>query len=183
MRPLILALNPSMDVEWRVARTQWEEKNAVLSERRWPGGKGVNVARWLRFLGAKPRLLLPLGGPTGAELKAQLRRENITAQIIPVREPTRVNVIVTPIVGRQLRFNPAGPKLSASEWIRLIKSVEARLNQTSVLILSGSLPREAPTQVYARLVRRARRSSVRTLLDCDGAAFAAGVRAVASQSS
>jgi len=177
MRPLILALNPSIDAEWRVARVQWEEKNPVLSERRWPGGKGVNVARWLRFLGAQPRLLLPLGGPTGAELKAQLRHENITAQIIPVREPTRVNVIVTPIVGRQLRFNPAGPKLSAAEWIRIFQSVERRLKQTSLLILSGSLPREAPTNTYARLVRCARRSNVRTLLDCDGAAFAAGVKA------
>ena len=176
MRPLILALNPSIDAEWRVARTLWEEKNNVLSERRWPGGKGVNVARWLGFLGGKPRLLLPLGGSTGAELSAQLRREKISSQIIPVQESTRVNVIVTPNVGRQLRFNPAGPKLSAAEWRRIFQSVQARLPQASLLILSGSLPREAPLTVYARLVRQAHGAKVRTLLDCDGAAFAAAVK-------
>lgn len=177
MRPLILALNPSIDAEWRVARTQWEEKNPVLSERRWPGGKGVNVSRWLRFLGGQPRLLLPLGGPTGAELRRELRREKFDLQVIPLRESTRVNVIVTPTVGRQLRFNPAGPKLSASEWRQIYQAIETRLTQTSVLILSGSLPREAPANVYARLIRQARRANVKTLLDCDGAAFAAGVKA------
>ncbi len=177
MRPLILALNPSIDAEWRVTRTLWEEKNIVVSERRWPGGKGVNVARWLRFLGCHPCLLLPLGGPTGAELAHQLRHEKITAQIFPIRESTRVNVIVTPTSGRQLRFNPVGPKLSAADWRRLFKTVELQLTKTSVLILSGSLPREASAEVYARLVRLANRARVKTLLDCDGAALAAAVEA------
>ena len=61
-RPVVLALNPSVDVEWQVDHVRWEEKNNVLRERRWAGGKGVNVARWLRYLGAKPELILPLGG-------------------------------------------------------------------------------------------------------------------------
>ena len=176
MRPLILALNPSIDAEWRVARTRWEEKNPVLSERRWPGGKGVNVARWLRFLGGQPRLLLPLGGRTGVELRQELRRQKLDLRVIPLREPTRVNVIVTPAVGRQLRFNPAGPKLTAAEWGRIFQTVATRLPQTSVLILSGSLPREAPANVYSRLIRQAHRANVRTLLDCDGAPLAAAVK-------
>src|SRR5690349_18704774 len=58
---LILALNPSIDAEWRVNDVLWEEKNNVQSERRWAGGKGINVARWLKHIGGKPRLLLPLG--------------------------------------------------------------------------------------------------------------------------
>ena len=44
---LVIALNPSIDVEWTVPSVRWEEKNTILSERRWAGGKGVNVARWL----------------------------------------------------------------------------------------------------------------------------------------
>jgi fructose-1-phosphate kinase PfkB-like protein len=45
-----------------------EEENNVHSERRWAGGKGLNVARWLKQLDGIPQLLLPLGGQTGAEL-------------------------------------------------------------------------------------------------------------------
>src|SRR5688572_8928172 len=72
---LILALNPSIDAEWRVGDLLWEEKNNVQSARRWAGGKGINVARWLKHLGGKPQLLLPLGGTTGAELAGCLRAE------------------------------------------------------------------------------------------------------------
>src|SRR5688572_23205770 len=111
MRSLIVALNPSIDAEWQVNDVFWEEKNNVQSERRWAGGKGINVARWLKHLGGRPRLILPLGGKTGDELAGYLRREKINARIIPLREPTRVNVIVSTNKGRQMRFNPLGPKL------------------------------------------------------------------------
>ena len=50
--PLVLSLNPAVDAEWRVDRVRWEEKNVLESETRWAGGKGINVARWLRHLGS-----------------------------------------------------------------------------------------------------------------------------------
>ena len=49
-KTLIFSLNPAVDVEWIVPKVLWEEKNNILSERRWAGGKGVNVARWFRLL-------------------------------------------------------------------------------------------------------------------------------------
>src|SRR6185436_6061427 len=106
MRILVLALNPSIDAEWRVDDVLWEEKNNVQSERRWAGGKGINVARWLRYLGGKPQLLLPLGGSTGNELASYLRAEKIPSKIIRLGQASRVNVIVTTGQGRQMRFNP-----------------------------------------------------------------------------
>src|SRR5258706_3182699 len=116
MSALILALNPSIAAEWRVDDVLWEEKNNVQSERHWAGGKGINVARWLKFLSGKPLLLLPLGGQPGAELAGDLRDEKIPASIIRLGDATRVNVIVTTNAGRQMRFNPLGPKLSRKEW-------------------------------------------------------------------
>jgi len=197
MPALVLALNPSIDAEWRVDDVLWEEKNSVQSERRWAGGKGINVARWLKHLGGQPQLFLPLGGKTGDELAGYLREEKIPAHIIRLREPTRVNVIVTTTGGRQMRFNPLGPKLSQREWGAFLKSVERNLKRMraaqggvrhsvraarsfawlGLLILSGSLPRGLPVTAYARLIRLAHRFGVRTLLDCDGPALAAAVKA------
>ena len=127
MFALILALNPSIDAEWRVEDVLWEEKNNVHSERRWAGGKGINVARWLKQLGGKPQLLLPLGGQTGLELGGYLQAENLPANIIRLREPTRVNVILTTNGGRQMRFNPLGPKLSPREWRGILNGVKREL--------------------------------------------------------
>lgn len=174
---LILALNPSIDAEWRVADVLWEEKNNVLSERRWAGGKGINVARWLKYLCGKPELLLPLGGQSGAELAGYLRREKISEHIVPLREPTRVNVIVSTKRGRQMRFNPLGPKVAPREWAKIFSTLKAQLGRANLLVLSGSLPRGLPDNVYAVLIRLAHRFGVRTLLDCDGVPFKAAVSA------
>jgi 1-phosphofructokinase family hexose kinase len=177
MSALILALNPSIDAEWQVDEVQWEEKNIVRSERRWAGGKGINVARWLRYLGGEPGLLLPLGAGTGAELEAYLHGEKLRAKIVPLSEATRVNVVVTTRSSGQLRFNPVGPELSREEWNHVNRAVTRNLKRFRLLILSGSLPRGVPATAYAGLVRLARRAGVNTLLDCDGQAFAAGVKA------
>jgi len=177
MAALILALNPSIDAEWRVADVVWEEKNNVQSERRWAGGKGINVARWLKHLGGKPKLLLPLGGQSGQELTGYLRREKISALMVPLREATRVNVIVSTEAGRQIRFNPFGPTVAPQEWRKLLKNFTAQLASANLLVLSGSLPRGLPNNVYAGLIHLAHRSGVRTLLDCDGAPFVAALGA------
>lgn len=177
MATLVLALNPSIDAEWNVAEVRWEEKNVVQSERRWAGGKGVNVARWLHHLGGRPRLILPLGGVTGRELARQLRREKLAAGIVRLRQATRVNVIVTPGKGRQLRFNPLGPKLNLREWRGVFRNIKTALASVDCLVLSGSLPREAPSEIYAQAIKLARRAQRRVLLDCDGAPLTAALAA------
>lgn len=171
-RILVVALNPSIDAEWRVDDVLWEEKNNVQSERRWAGGKGINVARWLKHLGCKSKLILPLGGRTGDEMAGHLRKEKISTQIIPLREATRVNVIVTTRRGRQMRFNPAGPQLSAQELRDALLRVKRELPASSLLILSGSLPRGVEPLAYRTLIQLARQHGVKTLLDCDGFTFA-----------
>ena len=178
MKPiLVVALNPSVDVEWRVPLVRWEEKNVLESERRWPGGKGVNVARWLKHLGSRPKLLLPLGGVTGKEMEAGLRALQVPMRVIPLREATRANVIVTTRTQGQLRFNPPGPKLTVEDWRRIQSAVVEELRSASLLVFSGSLPRGLPVSACRRLMLLARRAGVRVLLDCDGAWFQDAVRA------
>ncbi len=177
MQILVIGLNPAVDVEWRVGSIHWDEKNVVLSERRWAGGKSVNVARWLRHLGARLKLLVPLGGATGTELRRQLRAEGVPLRAVPLHEATRANVMVTQEHGPQLRFNPLGPKLSADEWRAFFHAAGLEMRRSSLVILSGALCRNARATVYRDLVRLAHRLGVRVVVDCDGPAFAAGVTA------
>ena len=165
---LTIALNPSVDAEWQVDDVQWEEKNVIRSERRWPGGKGVNVARWLKFLGSKTTLLMPVGGKTGIE--EGLVSEKIPTKFVPIAESTRTNYIVTTPRG-QMRFNPPGPAISRKEWKSIVHAAETALQKCGLLILSGSLPRGVMSHAYRHLLDIAHRCGVRTLLDCDGEPF------------
>ena len=176
MRLCVVALNPAIDAEWRVDDLLWEEKNVVHTSRRWAGGKGINVARWLQMLGAEVELLIPLGGETGREMEAQLRAWKIPTRPIPLREASRVNVVVTTKAGRQMRLNQPGPQLHAREWAEVFRQAEQALEAGAALVLSGSLPRRAPVNVYARLIRLARRFGAKVFLDCDGPALNAAAR-------
>ena len=181
MTPLVVSLNPAIDAEWRVTEVLPEEKNELLSERRWPGGKGVNVARWLNWLEAPGRLVLPLGGEAGRELAAGLEREGIEFSAFALRESTRVNVVITPNPGNgpQYRFNPTWPHLTVREASGVYRRVVAMLTEGAAsdpLVLSGTLAFGAPPDTYARLVLAARRAGRRAVLDSDRLPFALAVK-------
>jgi 1-phosphofructokinase family hexose kinase len=171
-KTLVLALHPALDVEWLLDEVRPWEKNEVHSERRWPGGKGVNVARWLRWLGGDPTLFIPLGGLTGQELLAGLRGEKLRSIVFPLREPSRINVIVTPKRGPQLRLNQLWPRFSAMEQRSVVATAKTHVARAPLTLLSGALPRTLPRDTYARLVRHARVNGRRVILDCDGEPFA-----------
>ncbi len=174
---LVVATNPAVDVEWRVRELRPEEKNEVRSERRWPGGKGVNVARWLGWCGVQARLLLPLGGATGAELEAGLRREKIDYHAVPIAGATRANVVVTTDSGPQYRLNPAWPILTRAEMGRFEEVLAAELARHRWVVFSGALVRGAPPTFYARWVKRAAAAGAKVIVDCDGEPFRSAVRA------
>jgi 1-phosphofructokinase family hexose kinase len=177
MRLCVVSLNPALDAEWRVENVLWEEKNVVAAQRRWPGGKGVNVARWLRLLKVPSEILLPLGGPAGREMKVGLRELELSVRAIPILCETRTNVVVTTANGRQLRFNPPGPKITPIERQAIFAGVQRSLRAGASLILSGALPPGLKPDTYARLVRLAKEAGRKAFVDCDGAALVAAVKA------
>ena len=177
-RPIVVvSTNPAVDVEWRVDSLQPEEKNEVRSESRWPGGKGINVARWLVRLGAQVELILPLGGTTGQEIAEGLRSEAIPYTAVAIGKPTRANVVVTTDTGAQYRLNPTWPVLGRDEVKRLDQRVRESMAGSSLMVISGALVRGAPVGLYAGWIKAARGYGIPVFLDCDGAAFRKAVSA------
>lgn len=172
-KTLVFSLNPAIDVEWKVNDVVWEEKNNILSEKRWAGGKGVNVARAFRKLGGDCCLVLPIGGKSGKELKEFIDAEKIPNHPVPIAQNIRENIVITTPNKGQMRFNPLGPELSRSEWESVFTTLEEGGVET--VILSGSLPRNAPVDTYRRLIENCQKHSIRAILDCDGPVFAESV--------
>lgn len=103
----------------------------------------MNVARVLTALGRATLTVLPLGGPTGAAVRADLDASALPYHAVPIAGETRRTVAVIDRTDATL-LNEPGPEVSGPEWAALRAEVAARLPSAGVLVLSGSLPRGLP---------------------------------------
>ncbi len=173
---LVVCLNPAIDVEWRVNKILREEKNSILETRRWAGGKGINVARWLQRLGIPVRVILPLGGASGQQLRTLLSARKISTAVVPISEATRENVVITEAAGAQFRFNHPGPRVNRTESQKILSRFRRELGAgTTHVVLSGSIPPGFHDGCYREMIEIARQGGIKTFVDCDGPVFAKAV--------
>jgi 1-phosphofructokinase family hexose kinase len=142
-----------------------------------PGGKGVNVARAARDLGAPAVLVGLVPGRTGAAAAAMLADEGVDLVGVAVPGEVRATTVVLERSGRVTVMNEPGPPLSPADWERYEAAVVERLAGHRVLACSGSLPPGAPADAYARLARRAAAAGATAIVDVTGAQLAAALAA------
>ncbi len=139
-----------------------------------PGGGGINVARVVVELGGRARASWTCGGPVGTRLRGLLDAAGLDHRAVPIEGDTRQHLIVSErSSGRQFRFGFPGPPLSESEVEACLEVVRSADPVPAYLVLSGSLPADAPEDLYARFVRAAPRGC-RVVLDTNGTALARG---------
>ncbi|MFC6595068.1 1-phosphofructokinase family hexose kinase [Kitasatospora paranensis] len=173
---LIVTPNPALDLTYTVPRLRPHTTHRVAAVAARAGGKGVNVARVLAALGRPTRLVLPLGGPDGTAVAADLTAAGLPHLAVPIAGATRRTVAVVDPADATL-FNEPGPELAAAEWRAVVAAVAGALPGAGALVLSGSLPPGCADDAYAELVALARTHRVPTVLDADGPALTAALAA------
>jgi tagatose 6-phosphate kinase len=176
---VVVALNPALDVTHHLDAVDWTGVNRPARVSALPGGKGLNVARTLRQLGAEVLVLSLTGGSTGGAVRARLDAAGVPAVFTEIEAETRRTfAVVDAARGAVALFNEPGPAVSAAEFARLRASyADALAGGCSAVVLSGSLPAGLPDDSYAELVAIARRAGAPALLDTSGAALLAGASA------
>ncbi len=157
----------------RLAIDQVNRATAVLET---ASGKSLNVARTLHTLGAEVLTTGFLGGDSGKLIREDLASAGIPHLFIEVTPRTRTCVTVidrstngaTELVEETAAVEPEA-------YERLLKTVDANLWRARALVLSGSLPPEAPERFYAQCVALAVQSAVPVLLDTRGAPLRAAL--------
>src|SRR5438094_9276757 len=81
---LVVALNPALDVTHHVPGVDWAGVNRPAPARARAGGKGLNVARTLRAIGAEVRVIGFAGGVTGEQVRSVLGALREPASLTPV---------------------------------------------------------------------------------------------------
>jgi 1-phosphofructokinase/tagatose 6-phosphate kinase len=178
---LTVTLNAAIDRTVAVPNFRLGHRHRAVESRTVAGGKGVNVARALSLLG-RPVIATGLaGGPTGNRVIEQLRKEAVLTDFMPIAGETRINLaVIDPTSGEQTEINERGPAVSPEEVERVIERLRYLASGSKICILAGSLPPGAPEDLYSRLVADLRELDVPVLLDADGEAMLAGLRAGAS---
>jgi 6-phosphofructokinase 2 len=175
MKPILtLTLNPTIDGASEAERVRPIHKVRTSSERFDPGGGGVNVARVVVTLGGPAFALYLAGGVTGVVLDELLRARAIPARRIDIAGDTRIShTVFERATGLEYRFVPEGPQVSEAEWRAVLAAVETA--DFEYVVASGSLPRGAPVDFYARLSHLVRKRGARMALDTSGEALKAAV--------
>jgi len=141
------------------------------------GGKGINVTRALAANGHPTIAVLPTGGAEGAQLRALLEAEQLSATAVPVADAIRANVTIVEPDGTTTKINEPGPELSARELEALTRALlqTAADARADWVVLSGSLPPGVAPELYAELTRRLRHEGVKVALDTAGPLLRAAV--------
>ena len=149
--------NPAVDLSTAVDRIMPVAKLRGQSQRRDPGGGGINVARVIRRLGGDARAIYPVGGAIGKLLRRLLDQEGVASHTWTIEGETRENFFVDEIsAGKQYRFILPGPRLHEFEWKECLKLVSALDPFPRFLVASGSLPDGVPDDFFAQVARIAK---------------------------
>lgn len=171
MRFLCICLAPAIDATVRM--NAWPTDGCVIKnalDTFAPGGKTVNVARWLAKRGAQVACGGLLGEDNAVMFEKELSQYGIEDRFVRIPGATRVNeMFVTP----QGSFKVNRPACGKFEGFERFEKFEG----FDVVILSGSLPKDWPVDTYRVLVDVAKRAGAKVVLDASGKALAEGVRA------
>ena len=168
--------NPAVDLSTSVERIIPVHKLRGTSQRRDPGGGGINVARVIKRLGGDVSAIYPVGGATGDLLRRLLDKENVPSQTFAIAEETREDFFVNELsTGRPFRFILPGPTLNDTEWQECLTLLSRIEPFPRFVVASGSLPGGVPDDFYARLTRIVKQRGARMILDTSGPALAAAV--------
>ncbi len=178
---LTVTLNAAIDRTVAVPNFRLGRRHRAVESRTVAGGKGINVARALSLLGRPVVATGFVGGPTGNRVLEELRQESVLSDFTRIAAETRINLaVIDPTSGEQTEINERGPAVSAEEVKRLFERIGYLAGGAKICVLAGSLPPGAGDDLYARLIADLTRRGVAVVLDAEGEAMMAGVRAGAS---
>ncbi|TLS48745.1 1-phosphofructokinase [Paenibacillus antri] len=143
-----------------------------------PGGKGNNVAKVARLLGAEVAASGFAAGANGAFIVGRLAERGIRTAFVQAQGESRICLnIIDETDGSSTELLEQGPVVTETDVAELKRTLRELASSSSIVVLSGSLPQGVPVSLYAELIETIRTANAKAYLDTSGAAFAAALQA------
>ncbi|HYY76338.1 MAG TPA: 1-phosphofructokinase family hexose kinase [Gaiellaceae bacterium] len=173
-----VTLNAAIDRTLVVPNFQPGHRHRASAGFQSAGGKGINVARALKRLGAPVVCTGLAGGRTGTRLVEELTNEGILNDFVRIREESRTSItVLDPTTNAYTEVNEWGPEVSEDELEMLREKLDYLAQRAEFVVLAGSLPRGVDPGVYGELVRDLARRQLLAVLDTEGEPLRLGVEA------
>lgn len=147
-----VTFNPAIDYVIRVNELVRGEVNRAENEEIYFGGKGINVSLVLRELGIESTSLGFVAGFTGEAIASGVAAAGVRTDFIRLKNGnTRINVKIKS--DDETDVNGRGPDIDKASLNALFDKLDT-LTNGDMLVLSGSIPKTLPDDIYERILGR-----------------------------
>ncbi len=173
-----VTLNPSIDKYMLVDRLTKDDTLRATDLHQDPGGKGINVSRALKELGAETLAFGIIGGCPGYMLKSYMMDREVPFEYVEIMEETRINVVILDKSDNsQTRISVPGPHVELNDLKALVEKLKGSAPKPSFLVMGGNVPQGLPKDTYKTLIETLQKDGIRCVLDADDEALQLGIHA------
>lgn len=141
------------------------------------GGKGLNVAKVVHMCGEEVQATGFVGGFNGAYVEDMLKKQGIPSQFVHVQGETRSCINVLDEDGGSTEFLEPGEPVKPEEVQAFLDQFDDIIADSSVVTISGSVPKGVDVTMYARLIEKIKAQGKKVVLDTSGALLKESIKA------
>ena len=160
-----VTFNPALDYVIRLDKLVPGTINRLTHENVMPGGKGINVSIVLKNLDHDSCALGFIANFTGDALASLVSAHGCKTDFIRSQQGmTRINVKLK--AEEETELNGIGPQISPDEIEQLFAKLD-RLVADDMLVISGSVPKTLPSDMYEQIMSRLAGRGIRIVVDAE----------------
>lgn len=165
-----VTLNPCIDRTIKVNDFALEATNRVISTRQDISGKGINVSIALKQLGYDTKCVGINFCQNGGALTHSLDVLGIPHDFAEEQGILRTNIKIFDQTRRTMtELNEGGGFVSEETLSEALHKIEQSAAQSSIVVLSGSVPDSVPKTVYYDIIQAIKKYKIKIIVDAQGA--------------
>ncbi|ASJ10662.1 hypothetical protein A3L12_04795 [Thermococcus sp. P6] len=175
---LSVAMNPAIDKTFFVEELKLGATNRAVNVAMSIGGKGINVAKNARALGAEVTVVGFIGEKRRFVFEDYLSSLKIKHDFVVIPQvDVRENIkLIETNTGMLTEINEWGPEVSKQLFEVVKQKISRYSKRADVTVLSGSLPQGLPVSAYKEIIAEIRENT-KVILDASGDALKHGIKA------
>jgi 1-phosphofructokinase family hexose kinase len=164
----VIGFNTAIDRFIRLDTLRPGEVSRALDEQAYPGGKGLHVAQTIAALGERVQLVGLVDAAHRNMIGRQMCERGVLFHGIEIADNLRTCIALQDASGQITEILGQGPLLDSAQQEALLRAFRRGVDDSDLVVLSGSLPRGFPPTTYAELATYVRDAGKRCLVDAGG---------------